>query len=147
MQFKFIEVLRTCQGHHSCVVGTRGELAEVNSILFADEELHAPKSCTGKGFCDSFGHALCFFQMCRRHNNWLKTFLIISAFLHMSDGRAKERVAVVLCNGEKRYFVVKLNEFFNNQFFYIATASCHSVVKGTSYVLSTFYKRLSFTAR
>ena len=44
VQFEFVEILRTGKRHHTRVVRTRRQLREVDALVVAEEELHAPQS-------------------------------------------------------------------------------------------------------
>ena len=65
MKFELIQILRSCQCHHTGVMRTGGKFGEVNAILVAQEEFNSPKS----GSRQSAGHFLChflrFFQVSR----------------------------------------------------------------------------------
>ena len=50
-----------------------------------------------------------------RHYLWLPAFTVVTVFLTMSD-RSTEMNAVYRTYGKESYFIVKLQEFFNDYF-------------------------------
>ena len=147
MKFKFIEVLRSGQCHHSCVVGAWRQLAEIDTMSFADEELDTPNARTCQGFGDGFGLSLCFGKMLGLHGQGLKTFAIISTLLYMPDGRTEKRIPIVLCQGEKGDFVIEMDELFNDKLLNVATTAGDAIVKCVPQIIGRFHQTLSLTAR
>ena len=98
MKFELIQILRSCQCHHTGVMRTGGKFGEVNAILVAQEEFNSPKS----GSRQSAGHFLChflrFFQVSRVNVRRLETFTVIASFLHVADRRTEQRGTVLLSN-------------------------------------------------
>ena len=89
MQFEFIEVLCSRQGHHTGIVRTRRQFAEVNAVFLADEKLYSPNTSSRQGFCHSFRHTFGLLQVGCAHRSRLEALTIVAIFLHMSDGSAE----------------------------------------------------------
>ena len=89
MQFEFIEVLRSRQGHHTGIVRARRQFAEVNAVFLADEKLYSPNSGSGQGFGHRFRHTFSLLQVGCAHRSRLEALAIVAIFLHMSDGSAE----------------------------------------------------------
>ena len=77
----------------------------------------------------------------------LKTFTIISPFLHMSDGRTKQGRPILLRHRKQCYLTIKLDKFFNNQFFYITTTTIAAIFPGMFQFIRTLHKRLPLARR
>ena len=74
----------------------------------------------------------------------LKTFAIVSAFLHVTNRRTEKRGSVFLCHGQEGDFAVKANELLNDDFRDVAAASSHRIFPSVRKVFRTFHQTLSF---
>ena len=68
---------------------------------------------------------LCLFQCLWCYLVGLPTLAVVAALLHVSDGRAEERLAVFLSDGEQGKLAVEVDKLFDDDLAHVATASLH----------------------
>ena len=93
-----------------------------------DEELHAPDAASAQLGGDGRSHGLGLLKQVGLHHGRLPALLVIAPLLAVTDGRAKERVACVLRQGEQGDFVVELDEGLHDDFGQISTRAFQGVV-------------------
>ena len=147
MQFELIQILCTCQSHHTCIVRTWRQFREIHSILMAQEKFNSPKAGPRQSTRHLLRHFLCFLQMGRINVCRLEALTIISPFLYMTDGRTEQRRSIFLRHRKQSYLAIKLNKFFNNQFLYITTTPVATIFPGMFQFVSTLHQRLTFAGR
>ena len=147
MQLKLVQVLCIGQCNHSCIVWTRRQFREINSVFVAQEEFYSPQAIT----CQRTSHLLCHLlslsQMFRCDMSRLETFTVVTTFLHVSDRRTEQSRTILLCHGQQGNLTVKVNKLFYNEFLNIPTASAASVFPRILQVFLTLGYRLSLTRR
>ena len=147
VQFELIEVLRPGQRHHARVVRPGRQLGEIDPVVAAQKELHAPQSGPGEGFGDGGGHALRLGEVFGCDHGRLETLAVVAALLHMADRRAEKRRAVLLGDGQQRDLAVEADELLDDQFADVAARPFAAVMPGAFQLVGTLDQRLPLARR